>query len=195
MNTRALLADAARRLAAAGVDSPRVDAELLLAARLDIPRSALVTRDEVPDSVARAYDGDLDRRVRREPLQHITGVAPFRHLELRVGPGVFVPRPETELLVDAVLPHLRMLHEPRVVDLCAGSGALALAVADELSGARVVAVERSGSALRWLGENIAAVDVGDSEVRVLGGDLRDPELLMPLRGRADAVVSNPPYVP
>ncbi|MBE7188871.1 HemK/PrmC family methyltransferase, partial [Jatrophihabitans endophyticus] len=103
--------------------------------------------------------------------------------------------PETELLVDAVLPHLRMLHEARIVDLCAGSGALALAVASELTAARVIAVERSGSALRWLGENIAAVDIGDSEVRVLGGDLRDPELLMPLRGRADAVVSNPPYVP
>ena len=195
MDARRLLVEASEQLAAANVDSPRVDAELLLAARLGIARSQLLTRDEVPDSIARSYREDLDRRARREPLQHITGVAPFRHLELRVGPGVFVPRPETELLVDAVLPHLRSTTGPRVIDLCSGSGALALALADELDDARVIAVERAAAALRYLSDNVAVTDVGGSEVRVLGGDITDPELLMALYGRADAVVSNPPYVP
>lgn len=187
---RPLLAEAAERLRTAGVDSARVDAELLLAALLDRPRSGLLTLDEVTDSVARTYGEWVTRRVSREPLQHITGTAPFRNLVLDVGRGVFVPRPETELLVDAVLPHLRSIQAPAVVDLCAGSGALGLAIADEVPGARVVAVEAAQSAARWLTGNAAG-----TSVRVLIGDVRDPELLQPLYGRVDAVVSNPPYVP
>ncbi|WP_375481113.1 peptide chain release factor N(5)-glutamine methyltransferase [uncultured Jatrophihabitans sp.] len=187
---RSLLAEATERLSVAGVDSPRVDAELLLAALLDRPRGALLTLDTVPDSVARRFDEWVTRRVRREPLQHITGRAPFRHLVLDVGPGVFVPRPETELLVDAVLPHLSGLEAPVAVDLCAGSGALGLAIADEVPAARVLAVERSGAAARWLTGNAAG-----TSVRVLVGDIRDPELLRSMDGRADAVVCNPPYVP
>lgn len=195
MRLRALLADATERLTLAGVPSPRVDAELLLAARLGTARSRLVTRDDVPAPVERAFAQDVDRRVAREPLQHITGSAPFRTIDVRVGPGVFVPRPETELLVDAVLPHLRTIGRPRVVDLCSGSGALALALATELDGARVLAVERSDAALRWLNDNIAHVEVGISTVQVLAGDIGDPELLAPMHGQADAVVCNPPYVP
>lgn len=187
---RPLLQDAAERLRAAGVDSPRVDAELLLAALLDRPRSALMTLDSVPDSVAATFTGWVGRRVAREPLQYITGTAPFRHLLLAVGPGVFVPRPETELLVDAVLPHLRSLAAPRVADLCAGSGALGLAIADEVPGATVVAVESAQSAARWLTRNASG-----TSVRVLVGDVRDPELLQPLYGRLDVVLCNPPYVP
>ena len=109
---------------------------------------------------------------------------------LDVGPGVFVPRPETELLVDAVLPHLSALEAPVVVDLCAGSGALGLAIADEVPAARVLAVEMSGVAARWLTGNAAG-----TTVRVLVGDIREPELLRAMHGRADAVVCNPPYVP
>ena len=124
---------------------------------------------------------------------NITGVAPFRHLMLTVGPGAFVPRPETELLVDAVLAHLRGLDAPLVIDLCAGAGALGLAVANEVPGAQVVLVERSPAALRYLAENAASIDA--ERVRVVAGDLRDAELLRPLHGRADAVLSNPPYVP
>ena len=187
---RPLLAEATERLRTAGVDSARVDAELLLAALVGRPRAGLLTLDAVPDSVERTYTDWVTRRVSREPLQHITGTAPFRNLVLDVGPGVFVPRPETELLVDAVLPLLRPLEAPLVVDLCAGSGALGLAIADEVPGARVVAVEAAQSAARWLTGNVAG-----TSVRVLVGDVRDPELLQPLYGRVDAVLSNPPYVP
>jgi release factor glutamine methyltransferase len=186
----ALLREATARLAAAGVASPRVDAELLLAAAWGVPRGRLAALDEVPAATATTFAEHVARRVAREPVQHITGQAPFRRLVLAVGDGVFVPRPETELLVDAVLPHLRGLHAPVAVDLCAGSGALALAVADELPGATVTAVERAEPALDWLRRNAVG-----AEVWVVAGDVSDPGLLTELHGRIDAVVSNPPYVP
>lgn len=186
----ALLAEATRQLAAAGVASARVDAELLLAALLDVPRGRLLTRVDLPDDVAADYRAWVGRRAAREPLQHITGRAPFRNLELAVGPGVFVPRPETELLVDLVLPELAGRAAPLVVDLCAGSGALALAVADEVPAARVVAVERSGAAVEWLTRNAAG-----TTVQVLTGDIGDEALLRQFAAQVDVVVSNPPYVP
>lgn len=189
-DVRALLSSATARLTAVGIPTPRVDAELLLAAVLDVPRSRLLTCSDIPSPAADVFDGYVARRATREPLQHITGTVPFRHLVLAVGPGVFVPRPETELLVDAVLPHLRALDGPLAIDLCSGSGALALAIADEVPGARVVAVERSSPALRWLRRNAAGTDV-----RVVDGDVRDHDLLRPHHGEADAVVANPPYVP
>jgi release factor glutamine methyltransferase len=189
MNVRELIADAARRLAAAGVASPRVDAELLLAGALGTSRTAAVLSDEIAPAALATFEAFVARRSAREPLQHILGEAPFRHVVLAVGPGVFVPRPETELLVDAILPPLSAVPEPLVVDLCAGSGALAMAVADELPAARVVAVERSPEALVWLTRNAAG------GVQVVPADICDPDLLPDLRGRVDAVVSNPPYVP
>lgn len=182
---RASLDDATRQLAAAGIDSPRVDAELLLAHALGVERSRLSTVD---GPVPAYFDELVERRVKREPLQYIVGRAAFRYLDLAVGPGVFVPRPETELLVDTVRPTLGPT--PTVVDLCSGSGALALAVADELPGARVYAVERSAAALTWLRRNASG-----TEVTVVEGDVADPALLAQLRGRVDAVLSNPPYVP
>jgi release factor glutamine methyltransferase len=185
-----LVRDAADRLAAAGVASPRVDAELLLASVLSVPRGRLAALDEVAGAAATAFAEHVARRAAREPLQHITGHAPFRRLVLAVGDGVFVPRPETELLVDAVLPHLRRLHAPVAVDLCAGSGALALALADELPGAAVTAAERADPALDWLRRNAVG-----TEVWVVAGDVSAPGLLAELHGRVDAVVSNPPYVP
>ena len=188
--TSAVLAAATQRLAAAGVSSPRVDAELLLAAVLDVPRSRLLAQHDVPDTALDRYTAWLDRRVAREPLQHIVGTAPFRHLELAVGPGVFVPRPETELLVDAVLPHLRRCPAPLALDLCAGSGALALALAAELPAAIVVAVESARPALDWLHRNAAG-----SRVIAVQADVHDPDALRDYIGRADVVVSNPPYVP
>lgn len=189
-SARGLLADAARRLAAAGVDSPRVDAELLLAHCLRVPRSRLLLVDGVAPEAEKAFRALLARRERREPLQHLVGHAPFRHLELAVGPGVFVPRPETELLVDAVLPTLRATDTPVAVDLCSGSGALALAIADEVPGARVYAVERSPEALVWLRRNAQG-----TAAEIVAADVTDPALLSGLRGRADVVVCNPPYVP
>lgn len=186
MRPRDLLAAATAALAAAGVSTPRVDAELLLAWVLGSGRAALLTTATVgPEEVTRFRDA-VGRRTAREPLQHIVGTAPFRTVDLAVGPGVFIPRPETELLVDAVLP----LDAAVVVDLCAGSGALALALATEARDASVIAVERSADALPWLRHNVAAAGV-----EVLVGDVTDAALLRELHGSVDVVVSNPPYVP
>jgi release factor glutamine methyltransferase len=191
-----LLADATRRLGAAGVESPRVDAELLLAHVLSVPRARLLSLDDVPDDDAGRFGELLSQRADRVPLQHLTGRAPFRHLELAVGPGVFVPRPETEQLAGWVLERLAGRGAPVVVDLGSGSGALALSIAQEHPGARVVAVERDPGAIEWTRHNAAArAAAGDTPVEVLPGDMTDPELLRPLDGTVDVVVSNPPYVP
>ena len=185
-----VLAAAMRRLAEAGVTSPRVDAELLLAHVLEVDRGRLITLDAIDAEDATRYAELIGRRAARDPLQHLTGRAPFRHLELAVGPGVFIPRPETELLVDAVLPALQALAAPTVVDLCSGSGALALAIADEVPGARVIAVERSATALSWLRQNART-----TPVEVIAADVTDRTPLALLAGTVDVVVSNPPYVP
>jgi release factor glutamine methyltransferase len=185
-----LLAAATERLAAAGVETPRVDAELLLGHVLGISRTGLVTAGAPDPRQVAEFAAAVGRRATREPLQHIVGTAPFRHIEVAVGPGVFVPRPETELLVDAVLPVLRATARPLAVDLCAGSGALALAIAAEVPTARVLAVERPGAGSDWLARNAAG-----TTVEPVIADIGDADLLAELRGRVDAVVANPPYVP
>ncbi len=185
---RQVLDDATARLSAAGVGSPRVDAELLMSHVLGVPRSRLLMIAGLHPSAVAALDRLLTRRARREPLQHIVGRAPFRHIQVAVGPGVFVPRPETELLVDAVLPELSA--DGLAVDLCAGSGALAIALAGELAGLRVIAVECAPDALDWLRRNARS-----TSVEVVEGDVADADLLAGLRASVDAVVCNPPYVP
>jgi release factor glutamine methyltransferase len=196
LNVRVLLADAARRLATAGVESPRVDAELLLAHATGRSRSGLLVLDEVDGSAADRFAALVDQRADRVPVQHLTGRAAFRYLELAVGPGVFVPRPETEQIVEWCLGRLAGLTEPVVVDLGTGSGAIALSIAHEHPGARVTAVERDPDAIEWTRVNAAArVAAGDRPVQVLAGDMTDPRLLPDLDGRVDLVVSNPPYVP
>jgi release factor glutamine methyltransferase len=195
-DVRSQLATAIGTLTAAGVGSPRVDAELLLADVLDVSRSLLALSPSLTDEQLRVFAGLVARRALREPLQHILGVAPFRFLELEVGPGVFVPRPETELLVDAVLPALTELARPVVVDLCAGSGALALSIASEVPDAEVVAVELDPGALYWLQRNAANLaGTTGAEIAITEGDVADPELLVGLAGAVDVVLSNPPYVP
>ncbi|WP_280790881.1 peptide chain release factor N(5)-glutamine methyltransferase [Blastococcus sp. CT_GayMR19] len=190
------MAGATRRLTDAGVDSPRVDAELLLASVLGVSRGRLLTLLVVPDDVAVRFGALLDQRADRVPLQHLTGRAPFRYLELAVGPGVFVPRPETEQLAGWAVQQLAGLAAPVVVDLGAGSGALALSIAHEHPGARVTAVERDPGAIEWTRHNAADRAVaGDTPVQVLPGDMTDPQLLRGLDGSVDLVVSNPPYVP
>jgi release factor glutamine methyltransferase len=188
--------EAARRLAEAGVESPRVDAELLLGHVLGLSRAGLITADDVSDDAARRFTALVEQRADRVPLQHLTGRAAFRHLELAVGPGVFVPRPETELLAGWVLEQVADIAAPVVVDLGAGSGALALSIAQEHPGSRITAVERDPGAIEWTRHNAATrAAAGDTPVQVLAGDMTDPGLLRDLDGSVDVVVSNPPYVP
>jgi release factor glutamine methyltransferase len=192
-----LLREATSALAAAGVDSPRTDAELLLAhvlriGRDEVRRMAVLDGPEVgPDDVV-AFRTLVGRRAQRVPLQHLTGVAPFRHLELRVGPGVFVPRPETEEVAQAAIDEAAAVARRGravVVDLCTGSGAIALAVATEVPGAAVHAVELDARAHDWAALNLLAAP----SVTLLRGDARTA--LRDLDGTVDVVVSNPPYVP
>ena len=184
-----LLTVAVETLSSAGVPAARADAEQLLAAALGVPRTRLAAVETVDADTAVRFAELVTRRSAREPLQHLVGTVAFRYIEVDVGPGVFVPRPETELLVDAVLPVLQASPHPIAVDLCAGSGALALAVADEVPSATVYAVERAPSALHWLRRNCAG-----STVRVISADVGDASLLPELTGRVDAVLANPPYV-
>jgi release factor glutamine methyltransferase len=187
---------ATARLANAGITTPDVDAELLAAHVLGIGRGELaaasIRGDRMPEHVADVLEALVVRRAAREPLQHLTGSAPFRHLELRVGPGVFVPRPETEMVAQLAIDALRAAasEAPIGVDLGTGSGALALAMATEVPHAHVHAAENSVEAFIWAKENFAA---NAPHARLAFVDLADafPEL----DGSVSVVVSNPPYVP
>lgn len=182
--------------ALAQVPSPRVDAELLAAhllydgSRSRLQHAALMGERLTPDQVAE-YEALVARRASREPLQHITGTAPFYRLELSVGPGVFVPRPETELLVEEAL---RVLGTrtgkvaPRIVDLCTGSGAIAAAIKSEMPNAQVFAVELSEDAIPYTRKNLEPLGV-----HLVQGDALTA--LPELAGTFDAVLSNPPYIP
>ncbi|HET6561253.1 MAG TPA: peptide chain release factor N(5)-glutamine methyltransferase [Marmoricola sp.] len=186
-----LLREAARRLAAAGVPSPEFDAAELLAHTLGVNRPALAVA-EVPPEAAVRFEALLARRAAREPLQHLTGVAGFRYLDLAVGPGVFVPRPETELLAGWAVDRARAVagtgETPVVVDLCTGSGAIALSVATEVPAARVHAVELDERACGWAARNLEG-----SGVDLRQGDME--EAFSDLDGTVHVVVSNPPYIP
>ena len=191
------IAVAVARLAEAGVESPRADAELMAAHRHGVSRSEL---NQVPDADfdPRFWD-DIARREAREPLQHITGVAFFRYLELEVGPGVFVPRPETEVMTGWAIERLTEMDvaEPVVVDLGTGSGAIALALAQEVPRAHVHAVEGDPLARPWTERNIArcaaAAPHTSGRVTLHAGDFAGA--LPELNGSVDLVVSNPPYIP
>jgi release factor glutamine methyltransferase len=185
-----MVREAERTLAGAGIESPRVDAELLAAHVLGVARGALPGAPDPTGAQLVTFRELVARRASRVPLQHLTGTAPFRHLELAVGPGVFVPRPETEQLVEWGLRWLGPGFSPLVVDLCAGSGAIALSVEAELSGSQVYAVELAPLALKWLRRNASGTGV-----RVVAGDVLDPDTLSDLDGTVDLVLCNPPYVP
>ena len=184
---------AAARLAEAGVPSPENDALALAAHVLRRPvgelRTAMVLGAPAPD--AAAYERLVEQRADRVPLQHLTGRAAFRRLELAVGPGVFTPRPETEVVAGFAIEAARAVDgAPVVVDLCTGSGAIALAVADEVPAATVYAVELGEDAHAWAARNIA--DTGLS-VTLVHGDATSA--FAELEGTVDVVVSNPPYIP
>jgi release factor glutamine methyltransferase len=191
------IAIATARLAEAGVESPRTDAELIAAQLHGVARGALHL---VPDSGfdPRFWD-DIARREAREPLQHITGVAHFRYLELAVGPGVFVPRQETEVMTGWAIERLAAMDvaEPVVADLGTGSGAIALSIAQEVPRARVHAVEADPLARQWTERNIASVAAASphtaGRMRLHAGDFGSA--LPELDGLVDLVVSNPPYIP
>ena len=192
---RPALAEATEHLAAAGIDSPRWDAEQLVAHVLGVARTSLPV---VPNLDAAQYDALralVARRAAREPLQHIVGTVGFRYVELAVGPGVFIPRPETESVAGWAVDEVRNAAGPHplVVDLCSGSGAIALSVAHEVPNAVVHAVEVDDAALDWLRRNASArVRAGDTETTLHHADVADA--LPELDGTVDVVVSNPPYV-
>ena len=195
-----LLHDATEILNQAGIESAHVDAALLLASVMHVERSQLSPFAEIPVVEAETFHELISQRAKRIPLQHITGEAHFRHITLKVGSGVFVPRPETELLVEAGIEALCELELPRTaVDLCAGSGAIALSLACEVLNTTVYAVEQSPEAFTWLTANVEAhrdrLAEVNSHVTCIKGDATDLGLLSELAGKVDVVLSNPPYIP
>ena len=188
----AALARGAGALAAAGIESARVDAEWLLSDALDVPRGRLMTEpDRALDAdTAARYARTIERRMTREPLQHIVGTQAFRDLVVRVGPEAMVPRPETEALVEWALALLPRVPSPVIVDVGTGTGCIACAIAAERPAARVVALELSPVAAGLARANAAALGL-EARVTVVESDL-----FAALGGlRADLIVANPPYLP
>jgi release factor glutamine methyltransferase len=190
-----VLEGATDKLSEAGVLSPSVDAELIGCFILGVSRSDLqmliVTEQDFPSDKTESFAAAILRRVAREPLQHITGSAAFRHLELEVGPGVFTPRPETELVVGLAMSKIQDVAEPMILDLCSGSGAIAISFATEVENSTVFGVEKSKEAFSYLTRNFQkyGLDIGR---------LRNEDLVSAFSeflGQFDLVISNPPYIP
>jgi release factor glutamine methyltransferase len=185
---RQAIAEATAQLAAAGIDSARVDAEYLAAHAAGVDRARVMLSE--PDAAFYPRFRTLvERRAQRIPLQHLIGTAAFGPVEVHVGPGVFIPRPETEALLEWAM-NQPLPPSPVIVDLCTGSGALALALAHTWPQAQVVAVEKSPEALVYARRNCAG-----SAVEVLEADVTVPSLLSDRTGTVDLLVSNPPYIP
>lgn len=193
---RLALLEATRMLSDAGVESARNDAELLAAHVLGVERGELPLVPLVDPPVVEALGQLVTQRAKRIPLQHITGWAAIGDITVDVGPGVFVPRPETDLVLSWGLDVLASRTHPVVVDLCTGSGALALAVAHARPEAQVYAVDNDTAALAWARRNAdKRVAAGDTPVRLYSGDVTDGRLFAELDGLVDLVLCNPPYVP
>ena len=191
----ALLKQSALQLSQAGVLSPDIDSELLAAHILGISRSelsvAIALNSDFPEDKIVAFSDAVSRREKREPLQHITGLAPFRQLELFVGKGVFTPRPETEQVVSFAIEKIASLEQPIIVDLCAGSGAIALSFVTERADSTVFAVEKSEEAFEYLKQNSKRYGLELAQLSHV--DLQD--CLPEMAAVADLVISNPPYIP
>ncbi|MHB1066052.1 MAG: N5-glutamine methyltransferase family protein [Candidatus Nanopelagicales bacterium] len=205
MTVRDILFDAEHRLAAVRIASPSFDAAELVAFALGTTRSRLFLQDEVTPEQRVRIEQLLGRRLSRVPLQHLIGKAGFRHIEVQVGPGVFIPRPETELVTEAGIRELdaRPAAERIGVDLCAGTGAIAISLGVEVAGSRIHAVELGDPAIEWTRRNVAAHDAAlvarGSRVEVVHHDatvVADPgHPLARLAGQVAVVVTNPPYIP
>lgn len=201
-----MIRDAAVQLREAGIETPEHDAKLLLAEAAgvelrDVDKALLMGEELGTAERFARFQSMLARRAKREPLQYITGHAPFRYLDLKVGPGVFIPRPETETVVQAGLDWLTehgMIH-PRVVDLCAGSGAIGLSVVSEVPGSQVWAVELSPNTAEWTNKNLAETAKRypsiASNYQLEIADATSLATLAQLDGTIDIVITNPPYVP
>jgi release factor glutamine methyltransferase len=196
MKLSAAIEAASARFEKAGIESFQADAEILLGFVLGLSRGELqvkaITGEELNPDDELKFQELVERRAERYPLQHLTGVAHFRQLELKVGPGVFVPRFETEVVTQIAIDALRAIpsENPVAVDLATGSGAIALSIAHEVPHAKVYAVELSEDALKYTRANF---DRYAPEAILVQGDLADafPEL----KGLVDVLVSNPPYIP
>lgn len=205
VTVRDVLVDAERRLSAAGVPSPSVDSSVIVAHVLDTTRGRLFLHDPVTDEQRVGIEYLVSRRLSRVPLQHLIGSTGFRRLDIDVGPGVFIPRPETELVAEAGIRELAAtsVGDRVAVDLCAGSGAIALSMACEVGQSQVYAVELSDEALVWTRRNAAAnrpaMDAVGSTLEIVPAGVREVAdsggPLAFLAGRASVVVSNPPYIP
>ncbi|WP_372490388.1 peptide chain release factor N(5)-glutamine methyltransferase [Aeromicrobium wangtongii] len=183
-----LLEQATAELAAGGVSSPRHDAEVLLSHVTGVPRMMLIGSAKPHGMQVQQFNDLVAARASRVPLQHLTGSTGFRYVEVEVGPGVFVPRPETELLAGWAIDHAKTLDSPVVVELCAGAGAISLSVVHEVPTAQVHAVELDESAFEWAQRNLVGTGV---DLRL--GDMADA--FGDLDGQVDIVVANPPYIP
>lgn len=186
---RAAIAEATGTLAEAGIDSARTDAELLAAHLAGSERGRLAMLAPPGADFYDRFAAAVQRRSQRIPLQHITGTAAFGPVDVQVGPGVFIPRPETEAMLEWALAQT-LPDRPVIVDLCTGSGALALALAVSLTLARVIGVDDDPAALAYARRN-----VNDTSVELVRGDVTDPRLLPELAGSVDLLVANPPYIP
>ena len=200
--TRSVLVDIELRLKNANVPSPRFDAESLVAFVLNTTRSRVSLISEISDDQYREIERLVEKRVRRIPLQHLTGEQGFRHLVLNVGKGVFIPRPETEMLVETVVRFIKEKKQEKilVVDFCAGSGAIALSIAKECSNVEVFAVEKSPEAFEFLKKNYEKyqeeINSHNSKVYLINKDIGEEiKEIETLLTKFDVVVSNPPYIP
>jgi len=182
-----VLARATARLREAGVGSPQAEARTLLLHASALSATGLLVARELPADVVARYEQLIDARCAGTPVQHLTGLVGFRAVVVAVGPGVFVPRPETELVAGAAIEAARAIERPLVVELCAGSGAISAAMIDEVPGVRLFAVESDEGALRWLRRNLAGTGAS-----VVHADMADA--LAELDGQVDVVVANPPYI-
>jgi release factor glutamine methyltransferase len=183
-------------LSTAGITDARLDAEVLLSHIIRKDRVWLIThRDDVlDDKNRRDFDEAIRRRTKREPLQHIIGNQEFWGLEFKVTPDVLIPRPETEFIIEAALAIVQDRNRPaRIIDLCTGSGCIAVSLAKELTAAHVIATDASEKSLAVARENARNHSVAD-RIRFLEGDLFEPLEELDIRGQIDIIVSNPPYV-